>query len=302
MLQAKDVAYGILQAQLRAAQAEVQQKKEELEDMDDELRTVKRQLEEGTGADDEIESLKTRLQASETKCLEYVEIIKKKDARIFVIQAGKKDAVKAWLERKNLEDKVFELELFKRKSTYEAESLKEREEKVKNSEEETMKLHEKVVDLHARIKRKNEQIAFLEMQYQHVVIGRALSSTPKQKKVNYFMFTFTGPPIRRYTMESVFERVVVGRFNDTLMYCVMKLFKGRDEDTLIKLIAEYNQIVGREWAITVVPASDDLPLILPEYKYPKNVILEKQQADIAVWPVDYHSWTNQLPKSGKAGR
>jgi hypothetical protein len=143
------------------------------------------------------------------------------------------------------------------------------------------------------------------MQYQHVVIGRALSASPKQKKVDSFMFTFTGPPLRRYTMESVFKRVSMGHFNDSLMYCVLKLFKGRDEDTLITLIEEYNQIVGRESresAITVVRASDDLPLILPEYKYPKNIILEKQKADMGVYLEEYYTWENQMPKPAKAGR
>ena len=235
--------------------------------------------------------------------MEYVELIKKKDARLAVIQAaGEKDAVKDWLERKKLEDKVFELEQFKKYAMLEEESLKKREESVKNSDEEKLQLQEKMMELYARIKRKNEQIAFLEMQHQHVVIGRALSASPKQKKVDYFMFTFTGPPLRRYTMESVFERVIIGRFNHTLMYCVMKLFKGRDEDTLIQLIAEYNQIVGSESAITVVRASDDLPLILPAYKYPNNIILEKQQVDMGVCFDEYYTWVNSPPKSAKAGR
>jgi hypothetical protein len=95
-----------------------------------------------------------------------------------------------------------------------------------------------MVELHSKIK--NERISFLQMQYQHLVIGRTLAS-PKQKKVNHFMFTFTGQPIRRYTIESVFARVLVGRFNDTLMYCVMKLFKGRNED-LIRIIEFYQRM------------------------------------------------------------
>jgi hypothetical protein len=201
--------------------------------------------------------------------------------------------------QQKLEAKVSELDAFKVSAKKEEESLTER---LENKDDEITGLHDKLLGLHRVIKGKNEKISVLKMQHQQVVIGRALSSSPKQKKVNNFMFTFTGPPIRRYTMESVFERVAIGRFNDSLMYCVMKLFKGRDEDTLVKLIAEYNQSVGRESAITVVRAGDGLPLILPEYKFPKNVILEKQKADIAGYPDDYNYWTNPTPRSAKAGR
>ena len=329
-LKAKDTAYAMLQ---QVTRTKLQKQQESLDDMDDELRTVKRQLEEKRGVD-EIQSLKERLRISEIRRKDYVEIIKKKDAiisasisasgpgevdrfnslvaRVQAEDRARLEATQLALDKKVAELKTVNIELknlkvelktlkielktSKDQATSEIEALKRRMEEIeKECDEQVTAYRESSINQNRIINRLSDRLLGLGCIQDHMMISRALSA-PIQKKVNCFMFTFTGPRIRRYTMEYVFSSVIMGRFNDTLLYCVLRLFKGREENDLMKLIEEYNTIVEDEGAITLVPAADDLPLILTLKKYPKNVISAKQRTDIAYSHPDYQFWTNPPPQ------
>ena len=152
---------------------------------------------------------------------------------------------------------------------------------------------ENKIHFNSTIKRLSDRLFGVGCLQDHMMITRALSA--KKKKVLCFSFLFTGLDIKRYTMEYIFSIVTIGEFNDTLKYCRLTLFEGRDENTLMRLIEDYNLIVGSEYAITLVAVDDSLPPILPYGKYPNNAVDAKYIADTqGIYPA-LRTWTNPSP-------
>ncbi len=271
MIQAKDAAYAALHAEIQ---------------------------ENANQQPEEIKSLKELLKKSEMRRLDYSEIVKKKDAIIFGLEASSNQVC--------LRETMSELEALKVSlSCGEMESLKER---LKKSEWDRANHLKLIDDADLEINLKDERVLVLETKLNRLVFERdrllqsniqisslgGLFHVPKpgNKKVKCFMFAFTGEAIRRDIMTDEFKRVSFGKFNENLKYCMIMLFKCQDANTLMEVITRYNRIVGFDFAITPVAVNHELPPILPVNQFPKNPILEKQELDSVGRPADYFSWAN----------